>query len=524
MMFPVNSLLRSALLPGLLALGGCATLPDNSQRTETRHVTATADTALGQLVEERMPAHAEGQSGYLLLGNGLDAFVARAVLARQAQRSIDTQYYMMHGDEVGTLFAYELLQAANRGVRVRLLLDDIDEGSRDHNIAVYDSHPNIEVRLFNPFARNVGRTSQYLTGFGKQTRRAHNKSFTVDNQATILGGRNIGDEYFDADKELAFADLDVLSIGPVANQVSRSFDEYWNSPLSYPISYLVEPQPVPAEIEAARQRLAEFELAEQESEYLQRLQHSTLADNLRNDSVEFIWGKGTVYADPPEKLSESTGDTGYQMWAQLKPYMASAQQEVIILSPYFVPGKSGVAFLRQLTDRGVRVRILTNSLASTDVGIVHAGYSRYRKDLLRAGVELYELNQVTSKEDRRAYSSGKVGRARSSLHAKSFVVDRKTVFIGSLNLDARSVVQNTEIGVIMDTPAIAREMAQNFDQRIDEVAFRLSLDNDEYGYGSLRWQGRVDGETETFDADPNTSFWRRFGVGFMRLLPIESQI
>jgi len=168
MMFPVNSLLRSALLPGLLALGGCATLPDNSQRTETRHVTATADTALGQLVEERMPAHAEGQSGYLLLGNGLDAFVARAVLARQAQRSIDTQYYMMHGDEVGTLFAYELLQAANRGVRVRLLLDDIDEGSRDHNIAVYDSHPNIEVRLFNPFARNVGRTSQYLTGLASR--------------------------------------------------------------------------------------------------------------------------------------------------------------------------------------------------------------------------------------------------------------------------------------------------------------------------------------------------------------------
>ena len=218
-MLEVNSILRSIALLSLLALGGCASLPDNTQRTESLHVTDTGDTRMGQVVGKRTPAHAEGESGYLVLGNGLDAFVARAVLAQLAERSIDTQYYMLHSDEVGTLFANELLKAANRGVRVRLLLDDIDEGNRDFNIAIYDSHPNIEVRIFNPFARNTGRTLQYLTGFGKQTRRAHNKSFTVDNQATILGGRNIGDEYFDHDQNLAFADMDVLAIGPVANQV-----------------------------------------------------------------------------------------------------------------------------------------------------------------------------------------------------------------------------------------------------------------------------------------------------------------
>ena len=523
-MYEANSLLRSVLVLGLLVLGGCASLPDNSNRTESLHYTDTGDTPLGKLVEKRLPTHAEGQSGYLLLPDGLDAFVARAVLAQRAERSIDTQYYMWHDDEVGDLLAYQLLVAADRGVRVRVLLDDIDEGGRDLNIAVFDRHPNIEARLFNPFARNTGRTLQYVTGFGKQTRRAHNKTYTVDNQATILGGRNIGDEYFSADPNLAFADLDVLAIGPVAQEVSRSFDEYWNSPLSYPIATLVGTQPTEADLQQGQQRMADFTAAEKGSAYLQRLADSDLSNSIRNHSVEFIWGEGKVYADPPEKLTQSTGDSDYQMWTDVKPYMANAQKELIILSPYFVPGKSGVAFLKQLRERGVRVRILTNSLASTDVGIVHAGYSRYRKALLRAGVELYELNEVTSKEERRAWSKGEIGRGKSSLHAKSFVIDREIVFIGSLNLDARSVVQNTEIGVVLESAEIGGRVAYNFDQRIDEVGFRLALEEDEQGGEQLRWYSLVDGKPATFTADPYTSFWRRFGIGFMRLLPIESQI
>ena len=523
-MLDASALLRSVMLLGLLALGGCASLPDNSDRTESLHYTDTSDTPLGQLVEKRLPAHAEGQSGYLLLPNGLDAFVARAVMAQRAERSIDTQYYMWHGDEVGNLLAYQLLKAADRGVRVRLLLDDIDEGGRDINIAVFDSHPNIEVRIFNPFARNTGRTLQYVTGFGKQTRRAHNKSFTVDSQAAILGGRNIGDEYFSADPDLAFADLDVLSIGPVADEVSRSFDEYWNSPLSYPIATLLDTPPTEADLRQGQQRMADFYAAEKDSAYLQRLADSELSNSIRKNSVEFIWGDGRVFADPPEKLSHSTGNSDYRMWNDVKPYMAAAQQELIILSPYFVPGKSGVAFLKQLRERGVRVRILTNSLASTDVGIVHAGYSRYRRDLLRAGVELYELNKITSKEDRRDWSRGNIGRAKSSLHAKTFTVDRETIFIGSLNLDARSVVQNTEIGVVIESPEIAAHLSSNFDANIDEVAFRLTLDEDGQGVEQLRWHGVVDGEPTTFSTDPYTSFWRRVGIGFMRLMPIESQI
>ena len=523
-MLETNPFIRTFVLLGLLALGGCASLPDNSNRTESLHYTDTDDTRLGRLVEKKQPGNAEGQSGYLTLANGLDAFVARAVMAQLAERSIDTQYYMWHKDQVGKLLAYQLMEAADRGVRVRLLLDDIDEGGHDINIAVFDGHPNIEVRIFNPFARNAGRTLQYVTGFGKQTRRAHNKTYTVDNQATILGGRNIGDEYFSADPNLAFADLDVLAIGPVAQEVSRSFDEYWNSPLSYPISTLLDAPPTNEDIQQGQQRMADFSAAEKDSTYLQRLADSDLSNSINNNNVEFIWSDGKVYADPPEKLSQSTSDRDYQMWTEVKPYMADAQKELIILSPYFVPGKTGVAFLKQLREHGVRVRILTNSLASTDVSIVHAGYSRYRKDLVRAGVELYELNKITSKEERRAWSSGEIGRGKSSLHAKVFTVDRETIFIGSLNLDARSVKQNTEIGVVFDSPEIAGRMADNFDEHIDEVGFRLTLEEDAQGVEQLRWHGLVEGKPQTFTTDPHTGFWRRFGVGFMRLLPIESQI
>ena len=222
-----------------VGLSSCASLPPNTDRTESHAFTDTQDTFLGRDFARESRGH-PGESGFLTLSNGLDAFVARVALASVAERSIDTQYYMIHNDVVGSLFIDSLLKAADRGVRVRLLVDDIDQGGRDEGAAILDFHPNIEVRIFNPFGRNVGRTIQFATGFGKQTRRAHNKSFTADNQATILGGRNIGDEYFNADPNLAFADLDVLGVGPVAREVSASFDTYWNNSLSYPISSLVE--------------------------------------------------------------------------------------------------------------------------------------------------------------------------------------------------------------------------------------------------------------------------------------------
>jgi len=368
--------LTTALL--VTGMGACASLPENIDRSDSHVYENTQQTALGQSYENLSQGRS-GESGYYLLGDGLDAFVARAVLANLAERSIDTQYYLIHNDAVGSLFIDQLYKAADRGVRVRLLVDDIDQGGKDIGAAILDTHPNIEVRIFNPFGRNVGRGIQFVTGYGKQTRRAHNKSFTVDNQVTILGGRNIGNEYFAADPELAFLDMDVMSIGPVARQVSSSFDLYWNSELSYPIATLVEDLPTGVE---ARQRKQEFDafVAEQlQSDYMQHLRNSNLSKQIKQHSLNFSWGIGEVVVDDPAKLTEETSNTRYHLSEQLRPYMEAVETELIIFSPYFVPGNNGVDFLQGLRDRGVRVRILTNALSSTDVSIVHAGYARYRE-------------------------------------------------------------------------------------------------------------------------------------------------
>lgn len=511
------------LLVSMLMLGGCALLPNNSARE-----TSSAYTNIDNPVLDRLWDHASRQgkdiSGFTLLDNGLDAFVARAVLAQLAVRSIDTQYYMIHGDDVGNLFIGQLLQAADRGVRVRVLLDDISEGRRDLDIALFDMHPNIEVRVFNPFGRNVRRIWQYVTGFGRQTRRAHNKSFTVDGKATILGGRNIGDEYFSHDPELDFQDLDVLAVGPVAAETSQAFDLYWNHELSYPASLLFDTQLDEA---ASIQRKNRFEkkiASLNDSPYIGRLKDSDLMKKLRDGKASLAWGPGKVYVDPPDKLLRKVGDRSYQMFTELLPYLRNAREELTIFSPYFVPGKKGVQFLKTLRKRGVRVSILTNSLSSTDVSIVHAGYSRYRKDLLRAGIGLWELNKVTSKAERKARKAGRIGSSKFSLHAKAFVVDRKIMFIGSLNLDPRSVSQNTEIGVVFETPALAERVVENFEKGIEDAAFHLELKQDEYGREYILWHGRVNGKQTTLDHEPYTGFFKRLGIGLMRWLPIESQI
>jgi putative cardiolipin synthase len=517
-----NSFIILMAILTLVLAGGCATLPEDFERPESYAYTDTDDTSFGKARRDESTAH-PGQSGFLLLGNGLDAFVARALLAHYAERSIDVQYYLYHDDLIGALLTDQLLKAADRGVRVRLLVDDMDLAGRDLGAAVLDSHPNMEVRIFNPFSRKTGRTSQFLTRMGSVTRRMHNKSFTADNQATILGGRNIGNEYFEADPDLAFADLDVLAIGPAANEVSAAFDLYWNSELVYPVSVLKGKPPTPEEIEQGRQRLNEFVAQQADSEYLQALRNSNLANQIRQKQVSYYWGDTEVVYDQPEKILHDFDKTEYHLSPHLAPYFEGVHKELIIFSPYFVPGKRGTAFLSQTSKRGVRVRIFTNSLTSNDVGIVHAGYSKYRKDLLRAGVELYEMNKKLNRKERKA-KKGKKGSSTASLHAKSFVFDRKQVFIGSLNLDPRAVVHNTEIGVVLTSAGIANIMGDSFDQNIEQVAFRLELVKNENGTEKILWHGVVDGEQKTFDVDPYTGFWQRFGIGFLSLLPIESQL
>ncbi len=518
------TILQFAAALTIFMIAGCAaTLPENVERPESYAFTDTADTELGRVRAEEQAAH-PGKSGFLLLDDGLDAFVARAELSRRAERSIDVQYYLYHNDLVGKLFSDLLLDAADRGVRVRLLVDDMDFAGRDLEVVAMDSHPNMEVRIFNPFSRSASRTSQYVTRLGTVTRRMHNKSFTVDNQLTILGGRNIGNEYFDADPDLAFADLDVLAIGPVAEEVSYVFDLYWNSELAYPASVLPTGRaPTPEQVREQREQLNQFAADQSDSDYLRSLRNSTLANQIRDEQVEFRWGDAEVVFDEPEKLQQDFSETEYHLEPMLAPYVDGVEKELIIFSPYFVPGKEGTAYLTWLCRRGVRVRILTNSLASNDVSIVHAGYQKYRKKLLQGGVELYELNKKLTRKERKKKKGGS-GSSKASLHAKSFVFDRQQVFIGSLNLDPRATEHNTEIGVVLEVPQIAEEMALWFDENVEQLAFRLELKKEHDGYERLYWHGWEEGRSVVYTREPHTGFWHRFAISFLSMLPIESQL
>lgn len=498
----------------LLFGNACGSLTRVFDRHATYAYADTQETVPASGFHERAAAHL-GESGFHLLGNGLDAFVARVALARMAERSIDAQYYLLNDDLTGYLFVAELLKAADRGVRVRLLVDDMDLAGRDLGAAILDSHPNMEVRLFNPFSRKRFRTIQLIFGELPVHRRMHNKSYTVDNHVTIVGGRNIGNEYFEANPELDYGDLDVIGIGPVVRKVLESFDLYWNSELAYPGTVIREEPPTTEQIENLRRELFTFADRQSDSEYMKALRSSGLARNIRQGNVEFAWGRAEVLYDQPEKITREFDETSYHLVPQLIPYFDALEKEVILLSPYFAPGKEGVAFLKDLSSRGIQVRILTNSLSSNDVPIVHAGYAKYRKELLAAGVELYELNKVERKK-----KEGPNDAAKASLHAKSFVLDREQVFIGSLNLDPRAMKFNTEIGILFASQEIAVEMAHWFNSNIDKVAFRLELDGNE----RIIWHGMEDGKQITYTKDPYTGFWTRFMIRFLSLLPIESQL
>jgi len=512
---------RFFILAAMGGLAACASLPTDFIRHPSSAFTDTQDTRLGREASKGAVAH-PGQSGFLMLPDGLDAFTARALLADSAERSIDAQYYLYHNDLIGKLFTWQLVKAADRGVRVRLLVDDM-ESRNDLAGTVLDSHPNIEVRLFNPFSRNAGRAFQFLARWGSVTRRMHNKTMVIDNQAAIVGGRNIGNEYFEADPDLAFGDLDVLAVGPVAQELSTIFDRYWNSELAYPVSVLKGEPPTEQEIAVGKKDLENFVAAQIHSEYVQALFHSDLAKKIENKNLNFEWGEVQVVFDQPEKILHDFKDTRYHLAPMLAPYLKDLKKELILFSPYFVPGEPGTALLTQLATRGVRVRILTNSLASNDVGLVHAGYSKYRKSLLRGGVELYELNKDLSREETGA-KRRRGGSSKASLHAKSFVFDRDRVFIGSFNLDPRSLEHNTEIGLVMTAPGIGREMGEWFDRNVAHLAFRLELKTDAYGFEQLLWHGVEKGNAVVYTHEPEVGFWRRLVIGFMSLWPIESQL
>jgi putative cardiolipin synthase len=503
----------------LLEITGCAGLPKNVNLYPSRAISDGHDTALGRKLEEQFIDH-QGESGIFLLNNGLDAFVGRGVLTRLAERSIDLQYYMFHRDTVGRLMINELLMAADRGVRVRMLIDDMYGSAADDVWTALDAHPNIKVRMFNPFSRGTPKSLQWITRFKDLNHRMHSKSFTVDNQVTIVGGRNIGDEYFEANPDVAFVDLDVLAIGPVVPEVSMAFDQYWNSSYAYPVSVLAQP--------ATSEQLAELKESiedacqgEETAGYVEALRNSEFARALRQGDARFEWAEARVMSDSPEKKARVENWESELLITQLAPYLEKVTEELIIVNPYFVPGKRGADALCKLSERGVKVSILTNSLASNDVSAVHAGYARYRKKLLKCGAALYELDEDIKK--RRGNTRAWVpGLSKSSLHAKTMALDKKAMFVGSMNLDQRSLNINNEIGILFFSPHIAGKSAKSFNENIEKAAFRLVLHTNGMGSESIHWHLK-DGDTEiVYDSEPNASFWKKIKAGIIRMLPVES--
>jgi putative cardiolipin synthase len=515
------------VVAAVILLGACASLPKDPARTPSQAMTGTGDTRLGRALASVAAAH-PGFSGAYPLASGVDAFTSRLVLAAAADRSLDVQYYIWHDDNTGRVLLEALLDAADRGVRVRLLIDDLGTAAKDEHMVALDRHPNVEVRLFNPVSARGNRTLGMLMEFGRVNRRMHNKSFTADNQATIVGGRNIGDEYFEARTDLDFADMDVLSVGPVVREVSAAFDQYWNSPSAVRISALSSAKVTDEQAQEGRALLKAFGESQRDSVYAQAMRTSELLAHLKAGDVPFFWCRAQAYFDDPAKVEQDPSTRDTHLLPRLAPLVEDTRGLMLVISPYFVPGKEGVEYFRRMRERGVRIVVLTNSLAATDVAAVHAGYARYRKALLDIGVELYEIKPTARTDEQRARKSetkqeaaGLGGSSRASLHAKVFAFDRRTLFVGSLNLDPRSSELNTEIGIAFESPELAGLATDGVLEKLPVIAYRVLPGPDGRG---LVWVENTGGREVRYDSEPQAGIWRRTGVWFLQWLPIESQL
>jgi putative cardiolipin synthase len=518
----------SLLFPLLLLLGlsGCVSLPTGVERPVSSHTDrAEEPSRLADFAAPYLRKH-PGKSGFWLLGDGMDAYAARILLADAADRTIDVQYYLYHDDITGRVLTDRLLRAADRGVRVRLLLDDMTTKGIDTQLATLDVHPNIDVRIVNPFANRSFRGLETLARFDTVTRRMHNKSFSVDDTMTIVGGRNVGDEYYGVHENVNFGDLDVLAMGPAAMKVGEQFDLYWNSALAYPIQSLTSS---PDDLNSLRQDLREYAEAQRDSPYAQRARNSDLVRNFVAGTLPFQWGHALVYYDLPEKLVTDPEDRSTHMAPEvLSTTFGALERDLLLFSPYFVPGEHGVIMLTDLEKRGVQVRVLTNSLASTDVGAVHAGYAKYRKPLLQGGVEIYEFKPKADTA-RRGKFDKLGGSSGASLHAKTTVYDRRALFVGSANLDPRSGKLNTELGILFQSEPLAQGLADWFDENQARIAYRVSLDRSQCGdeqrcEGQLRWTDEEGDRQVVYLKDPQTGALTRFFVSLISLLPIEGQL
>ncbi|TDT77966.1 putative cardiolipin synthase [Litoreibacter halocynthiae] len=482
--------------------------PSNTDRNETSALGPAESGPLTEALTQSSARH-KGLTGIAPLQNGLDAFAARILLANAAVSSIDVQYYIWRGDMTGHLLLKALYRAAERGVRVRLLLDDNGIEGLDDILVALDAHPNIEFRLYNPFTLRRFKRLSYAFDFFRLNHRMHNKAFTVDGRASILGGRNVGDEYFGTGTTPLQVDLDVLAVGDIVPQISADYDRYWNSKPVHPATQILGEPSAGVSIAAA---LAAFDNEPEYEKYRALLETSDIVGSLARGELALEWTNAVLVSDDPVL---GFGDVPHSdlFVTRLLEAVGPIKSRFDGVTPYFVPGAQGVRAFIALEDNGISVRMLTNSLEATDALPVHAGYAKRREDLLSGGIDLFELRA------RAASSSsndilGPLGSSGSNLHAKTFAVDGTRIFVGSFNFDPRSATLNTEMGLLIESTTMAEALHDAFDEGLSGLAWRVELRD-----RRLIWASSSDG-TET-SREPGSTLIKRLALTVIGWLPVE---
>ncbi len=502
----------------LCLLAGCAAVDYEHPKPASVFIPASETSVLDSGISDALAGRDESHSGFVVLSDGIDALAARLRLAEEAARSIDVQYYLIKRDQTGLAFLSALLAAADRGVRVRLLIDDMFNSGFDRGMAALDSHPNFEIRVFNPFNRGVlGKPLGAIANFPRINRRMHNKTFTVDSRIAIIGGRNIADEYFGARRDSAFGDLDVMGIGPIVDDLNVMFDGYWAHPTAVALSGFLPPlddaevalSELRAMLEANTRRLEKTPYADAVIERAYR--------EIESDEDEMIWADYTLIYDTPDKGIRNRADVAEMIVTPLAKSLATVEKELVIISPYFVPTRELRDGIIRAAEGGIDVAVITNSLAANNQKTVHGGYAPARKPLLRAGVRLIEVRPDATVSGTEFVDASE---ARSTLHMKAYIVDRREVFIGSFNFDPRSMNINTEMGVIIKDPKLGSDIVEGLEAALPRAVWEVQLRDD----NNLVWSGLEDGVVRTEAREPMTSWWERFKAGIYRILPIRSQL
>jgi putative cardiolipin synthase len=494
-----------AVLLGSLAAIGCCSLPQQVQRPASWSMAVDHDTPLARLVLESTPPQMARQSGFRLLADGADALATRLALIDAARSSLDLQYFLISDDASGAQLLGALHAAAERGVRVRLLLDDLYAGVHEARLAALDRHAHAEVRLFNPLPVRGASLAQRLLGslhqFERINRRMHNKLFIADGHIALAGGRNIGDDYFMRNTVANFVDLDILATGPVLAELVELFDHFWNDDTAYPASSLLLPGTSAASGVTVPAHAAS---------------PGGTAAQIRRGRLELHFASARVFADAPSKASRADArlQPGAAM-AQSLALMSAARSEVMIASPYFVPGAGGLALMQEAAARGIDIAVMTNSLGATDEPLAYRGYRRYRMAMLKMGVRLAELRPVPGE-----LAAG-LGAPRSSLgrlHAKLAIVDQRWLLVGSLNMDRRSSRLNTELALAIDSPALASEAAALLQQLWSNNNYELRLSPAE---DRIEWLANEDGQQIVHRNEPHADGLGLWGLRLMSLLVPE---